>query len=139
MLDTAQFSCLTVAWNKCTRRALGVPYRTHVSLLPAIAGVSLASVQVKLRVLKFAHQCITSDNPAVQCLARFSLCSNQHVMGSNVSLILRDLNGSVHDMVRNPSLLFHFKTSLFYSQFPDLLPGRRHLFLISWTATVLVF
>ena len=118
MLDTAQFTCLSVAWNKCTRRALGVPYRTHVSLLPAISGVCLASVQIKSRVLKFAYQCVTSGNPAVQCLARFSLRSNQHVMGSNVSLILRDLNGSVHDMVRNPSLLLHFKTTLFHLQFP---------------------
>ena len=118
MLDTAQFSCLTIAWNKCIRKDLRVSYRTHVSLLPAIAGVSLASVQVKLRVVKFAHQFITCCNPAVQCLARFSLCSNLHVMGINVSLVLREYNGSVHDMVRNLSLLLHFKTLLFNSQFP---------------------
>ena len=44
---------------------------------------------------------------------------NLHVLGSNVSLILRDLNGSVHDMVRRPSLLLNFKNILIHSQFPD--------------------
>ena len=90
------------------RRALQVPYHTHVSLLPAISGISLASVQVKSRVLKFAYQCVTSENPTVSCLARHCLRSNMHVLGSNVSLILRDLKGSVHGMVRSPLHLFYF-------------------------------
>ena len=42
-----------------------------------------------------------------------------HVLGSNVSLILRDLNCSVHDMVRSPSILLHFETNLIHSQFPE--------------------
>ena len=76
-------------------------------------------MQVKSRVLKFAYQCVTSKNPTVSSLARHCLRSNLHVLGSNVSLILRDLNGSVHDMVRRPSLLLNFKNILIHSQFPD--------------------
>ena len=38
MLDTVQFRSLAVAWQKCMRVALKVPYRTHVSLLPPISG-----------------------------------------------------------------------------------------------------
>ena len=76
-------------------------------------------MQVKARVLKFAYQCIMCDNITVNCLARYCIRSNLHVLGSNVSLILRDLNGSVHDMVHRPSLLLHHKTNLIHSQFPD--------------------
>ena len=90
MLETVQFGCLSVAWNKYMRRALNVPYPTHVELsLPATPGVNLASMQIKSRVLKFAHQCLPRDSSMVTCLARHCLRSNLHILGGSMSLIMR--------------------------------------------------
>ena len=46
-----------------------------------------------------------------------------HILGGDVSLIVRDMNGSVHDMVHFPSLILHHKNKLFQSQFTDPLAG----------------
>jgi hypothetical protein len=109
MIDTVQFNCLAVAWNKCMRRILRVPYRTHVALLPQLTGLSLASVQIKCRMLKFAYQCITSSNPLVACLARHSAISNVHLLGCNLSTVLREVNGSVRDFRRVPTLFLYLQ------------------------------
>ena len=117
--DCVQLHCLCVAWNKCMRRAFRLPYRTHVSLLPVISGANLASVQIRARMLGFAHQCITSPNPAIKCLSLYCMRSNVHILGSNVCLILRDFDESVHDVIRTPSLFNNLKTKLYHQQFPD--------------------
>ena len=121
MLDTVQFRCLAVAWQKCMRASLKVPYRTHVSLLPAISGVSLASVQIKCRMLanSFASQCLVSSSPVIRPLARFSVLSNLHVVGSNMSQIASELNFSVRDVIANPSLFYHYKNILIQSHYPE--------------------
>ena len=88
-------------------------------MLPVVSGASLASFQIKARMLGFAHQCLTSPNPTIKCLARHCLQSNMHILGSNVCFVLRDFEESVHDMIRVPSLLKKLKTKLIQSQFPD--------------------
>ena len=90
---------VSIAWHKCICGALRVPYRTHVSLLPAVSASALHLCRLS-GVLRFAYRCVTSENPTVGCLTRHCLRSNLRVLGSGVLLILRDLNGSV---VRSPS------------------------------------
>ena len=60
-----------------------------------------------------------SCNPSVKCLAAYCTRSNVHVLGSNLFVILRDFNVSVHDMVRTPTLFYQYQFHLIQSQFPD--------------------
>jgi hypothetical protein len=100
---------------------LKLPYRTHVALLPAVSGINLASVQIKCRMLRFACQCIASSNHVVSCLARHCISSNAHIMGSNISDIMREVGGSVHDLnlITIPNTLSKYNSFLTKSQYSN--------------------
>jgi hypothetical protein len=51
---------LFIAWRKCIRKILGLPYRTHCALIPVIINDTNISYQLHKRVLRFVKSCLES-------------------------------------------------------------------------------
>ena len=75
---------LFIAWRKCVRNLLCLPYRTHCALIPEIIDDPNISNQLHKRVLRFVNSCLKSNN---LCKLMMSIAIN----GSN-SVTCRNIN-----------------------------------------------
>jgi len=73
-----------VAWRKCIRKLLGLPFRTHCELIPEVINDANISDQLYKRVLKFVISCHKADGLSKYMM---SLALN----GSN-SVMCRSIN-----------------------------------------------
>ena len=72
-----------VAWRKVLRRLWNLPYTTHTRLLPAIFETKSIDIQLEIRCIKFVHNCINSNNYAVNCITFAALNNRKSVLGIN--------------------------------------------------------
>ncbi len=81
--STKTMEPLYVAWRKCVRKILGVPYNTHCNLLPLICKDSNIAVKLHKRFLKFIVKANKSKNICIQmCIKHLSKGSMSTVSNS---------------------------------------------------------
>jgi len=88
VINSVNYFRLCTAWNRCLRRSLKLPYQTHRQYLPALTGVDLLDVTLPTRCVKFALSCLTSSNPLISIMSRYSCLNYRHILGKNVLPIL---------------------------------------------------
>ena len=65
--DSKYIAKFYVAWRKCCRRLLGLPYKTHSNLVHLICNDVDIDVQLHRRLLKFINSCVNSKNKKLCC------------------------------------------------------------------------
>lgn len=79
-LSSAYIDDIYVAWRRCVRKLLGLPYRTHCALLPLIVRDESIDVQIEQRFVKYLETIFKSCNLYVR------LCKDLIVRGSRSPL-----------------------------------------------------
>ena len=74
---------LYIAWRKCVRKILRVPYNTHRSLLPLICNDDSITVKLHRRFIKFVSQCSKSHNNTVQLCIKLVSAGSQSVVSES--------------------------------------------------------
>ena len=73
----------TTMWNRCVRRLLNLPNRTHTRFLPEITQMLSPSVQIARMFIKQVDSMMSSDNKFVKYLAkRAELYANTIIAGN---------------------------------------------------------
>ena len=95
-------------WNRCVRRALHLPYTTHRRFLPQILESPLALRQIYARFLKLLEKMMESKNKRVSFIARMSVKDSCSVIGSNVNVIMKELNCDSYVLPENAQRMLKF-------------------------------
>ena len=74
---------MNISWNKAVRRVLGIPYRTHTSLLPYLIENPSFRKQHTSRYIKFYNSLLMSDNDSVKYIAECAYVNVASVLGIN--------------------------------------------------------
>ena len=83
-LNDVSFNDLLRAWRVATRRVWRVPWLTHCSLLPHLAGVMSPELWLQKRTLNFINMGLDNDNINVKTVLRMASRSTHSIFGSNV-------------------------------------------------------
>ncbi len=78
---------LFVAWRKCIRSILCLPYRTHSDLLPEIINDVSIQVQLEKRLVKFIHGIMKSSNKFVELTYRLFLSGSASPIGKGLTVL----------------------------------------------------
>ena len=82
---TSEFHTL---YNRCVRRLLNLPYRTHTRLLPLLTDRANSQEQIHGRFVKMITMMANSDNEIIKFLATFFMSRRNSIIGSNLSFIV---------------------------------------------------
>ena len=93
----------TVAWNKCVRRLLCLPNRTHSRFLPGILGSKSPIDQICNMFMKQFRNMTYSKNEFVRYVAKRSVVANS-IIGSNLNFIGKFYGVKLSRKVRIPKL-----------------------------------
>ena len=85
-----EFVCVNkfyVAWRKCCRRLLDVPYKTHSDLVHLLCDDEDVDVQLHCRQLKFIKNCLSNENTIIRLCGQLAIngsksdvsCSINHI------------------------------------------------------------
>ena len=99
-LHDASFDDLIRAWRVVTRRVWRVPWRTHSSLLPHLAGVMSPVLWLHKRTLNFISKGINNSNLNVKTVLQMATHSPHSVFGSNKRTLDYRYNFNLGNIVR---------------------------------------
>ena len=80
---------LQIAWRKCVRSVLNIPYRTRSILIPGLVGSSPIIDMIYERQLNFITKGLYNDNNVVSFVFKNSLLFSKSYVIRNVNIILR--------------------------------------------------
>jgi hypothetical protein len=86
-------------WNRCARRVLGLPSKTHTRFLPHLLHMDHSSAQVYGRFIKLVHTMTNSKNETVRYLAACGLQCKNSIIGQNIDIIGSLCDISVSDLM----------------------------------------
>ena len=81
---------INIEWRKCCRALLGLSYRTHSNLIPAIMCTPPVTCMIHQRFLNFIIDGLNHDSKVIKDIFNFSLISSHSYTLSNINLILRE-------------------------------------------------
>ena len=90
--DLRSSTAYEVAYRKCVRRIIGLPYRTHRALLPLVSQSQPLDLRLINRVCKFTYALGTSSNALVRICARAARRGSGSILSNNVSVICARYN-----------------------------------------------
>ena len=93
------------AWNRCVRRLLRLPYKTHRRFLPQLIGGPTALDSIYSRFVKMTNKMKTSDNQRISFLTKLCLQDQRSIMGSNIHVISIHLNVSDNIVLQKYTVL----------------------------------
>ena len=102
-LESISINRFYVAWRKCCRHLLNVPYRAHNDLLHLICNDSDIDNQLHRRQLAFIVKCLKSSNSVVKLCASLSI-------GGSTSDVSCSLNYICYKYKLNKYHLWDFRT-----------------------------
>ena len=76
-----------VAWRKCCRRLLDVPYKTHSGLVHLLCDDEDVDVQLHCRQLKVIKNCLNSENTIIRLCGQLAINMAVSLMFPVVSTI----------------------------------------------------
>ena len=88
-------------WNRCLRRLLDVPFRTHVRYLPHSANMAHSISQVYARFAKITNSMLNSTNVFVRYLARYGIHNCQAIIGKNMKRISEMTQKNTEEILTN--------------------------------------
>ena len=97
-LDDPQLENLYTAWRVCSRRILGVHYRTRSWLLPYLKNTMPINDIVMSRMLNFIINGLNNDNELISMFFKNMLTANTSYMLTNVNSILKYYNIKYKDL-----------------------------------------
>jgi exonuclease III len=74
-------------YNRCVRRVLELPYRTHTRFLPLLSGSANSQDQVVARFVKMLCTALDSDNSLIRYITNNGLIMATSIIGSNIDFI----------------------------------------------------
>ena len=97
---------LYIAWRKCVRRILGVPYNTHCRLLPLL--VDDVSIDVKLykRFINFINKVAMSQNSCVNLCVKIMSSGSNSVVSNTWNFICSKYNLDRHHFMLSSTFLY---------------------------------
>ena len=90
--DLSSSTAYEVAYRKCVRRIVGLPYRTHRALLPLVCQSQPMDLRLICRISKFTYAVGTSNNALVRSCARAARHGSGSTLSNNVSVICARFN-----------------------------------------------
>ena len=76
-----------VAWRKCCRRLLDIPYKTHSDLVHLLWADDDVDVQLHCRQLKFIKNCLKSTNSIVRLCCQLAINGSKSVVSCSINHI----------------------------------------------------
>ena len=71
-------------WNRCSRRILKLPYKTHTRFLPQLLGMPSSMEQIMSRFVNVVKVMLCSDNRTVNYLAKHCIARSGSIMNINL-------------------------------------------------------
>ena len=90
------FSRFLIAWRKCIRKLLRLPYRAHSALLPMVCADISPEYQIFYRYLKFITAAQMSENILVRTCANIVTNGSRSNSGKNLTLCSVNLGFEKH-------------------------------------------
>ena len=81
-----------IAWRKCIRRLLGVPYNTHSNLLPLICNDIPVEIQLMCRFINFVRSCSKSQCMIVKICSKLAVKGSRSALSNSWSYVCKILN-----------------------------------------------
>lgn len=99
--DDGDVELFCVAWRKCLRRILRLPYDTHSSLLPLLSDTLPIYAELCKRTVRFIASCLRSSSCLVRSVAHHSIINYScfSVMRSNLLACCKRFSWHVADFV----------------------------------------
>ena len=72
-----------VAWRKCIRRLLGIPYNSHTRLLHLICSDIPVELQLQVRFVNFVKSCANSQSDCVHICSKLALSGSRSAMSKS--------------------------------------------------------
>ena len=85
---------MQIKWNKCIRRLLCLPYKTHRYILPVISNIPTVTNQIHRRIAKFYNKMTVSDNELINYMYKRFINDNMSIIGNNMSFLYKNNNGN---------------------------------------------
>ena len=85
--DSRYIAKFYVAWRKCCRRLLGLPYKTHSNLVHLICNNVDIDVQLHRRLLKFINSCVNSKNKIVKLCCTLALQGSGSYVSDSINFL----------------------------------------------------
>ena len=89
------------AWNRCVRRLLHLPLRTHRKYLPELIASPTALNQIYARFAKMLTKMESSDNERIAFLTRMCKQDQRTIIGSNIRTIANVLQVQDNEVLEN--------------------------------------
>ena len=113
-LEHRSIDTLCVAWRKCSRKVLGVPYRTHCDIVPALLNCNSILTLIEERTLNFVVRGLKHSNPVIKFVFNNAILNNHGYILRNMNIILNKHKISYLDIFNTK------KFKLSDDNFPDL-------------------
>lgn len=91
-------------WNRCVRRVLSLPYRTHTRFLPELINAPHVTEQIFSRFVGMVKTMQRSENSKLKYLAEHSLSSPGSIICTNISYIAKRLRIKSVDVMQHNKL-----------------------------------
>ena len=91
-LSDRHINKLVTTWNKCVRRLLNIPQRTHCALLPRLIGLNPIQFDIENRFFKYVKQWLCSHNTIVQYIITRSMHGFHGILGRSIKHIVNKYN-----------------------------------------------
>ena len=91
-------------WNRCVRRTLSLPYRTHTRFLPSFIGRPHVNDQIFSRFAGMVRSMQTYGNRTVQFLVSHALMSPGSIIRGNLEVISERKDVKVCDILHKKTI-----------------------------------
>lgn len=105
-MSSATIQPFLVAYRKCIRHIVGLPYRTHRALIGPITSSTPIDLQIMNRISKFVNSISNSPNPLVKSCALSVILGSGSKVSNSISKICATNNISRYNLV-NRTEKFH--------------------------------
>ena len=103
-LSSPHVDAFYVAWRKCIRRLLRIPYRSHCNLLHLICDDLPPDKQIHRRVINFINQCLVSNNSCTRLCAQLCVNGSRSNVSKSFNLVCAKYNINRHFVIMNEKI-----------------------------------
>ena len=91
-IECDNFKNIQVTWRKCCRSFLGLPYRTHNTLIPNLIQSPSIDEIMLMRIINFVIKGLQNENEIVKNIFKNSLLVNYSNLGRIINNICRQFS-----------------------------------------------
>ena len=87
MLNDRNISQFHTMYNRCVRRILKLPFRTHTRYLPLLAERANSREEIVARFVRLLFSALQSDNSLIRHVSNRALATTNSIIGANMDYI----------------------------------------------------